>query len=60
MALAATYTAENCAGVPKGAVVRIYTDRLAEDQPAAWANARRVHESIYWRNRREDAQEAQK
>lgn len=51
MALAATYTSENCPGIPKGAVVRIHTDRLAADQQAAWANARRVHERIYWENK---------
>lgn len=58
MALAATYTSENCPGMPKGAVVRMHTDRLAADQPAAWANARKVHSQIYWENKRKEAQEA--
>jgi hypothetical protein len=48
MAIAKTYTSENCAGIPKGVVVRVHTDRLAADQPAAWENARRISEKIYW------------
>lgn len=51
MALAATYTSENCPGMPKGAVVRVHTDKLAADQPAAWAKARRIHNNIYWQNK---------
>ena len=51
MALAATYTSENCPGIPKGAVVRIHTDMLAADQQAAWLYARRVHSGIYWQNK---------
>ena len=48
MAVVATYTHENCPGVPKGAIVRIHDDCFAEDQQAAWAHAREVHERIYW------------
>lgn len=51
MALAATYTSENCPGIPKGAVVRVHTDMLAADQQAAWLHARRVHSNIYWQNK---------
>lgn len=54
-----TYTHENCPGLPKGVVVRVHTDKLAEDQPAAWANARKVHERIYWENKQKELQEAQ-
>lgn len=57
MALAATYTSENCPGMPKGAVVRVHTDKLAADQPAAWAKARKAHERIYWENRIKETQE---
>ena len=57
MALAATYTSENCPGLPKGAVVRVHTDRLAADNPAAWAHARKVHDRIYWENRLKVEQE---
>ena len=60
MAVAATYTSENCPGMPKGAIVRIHTDKLAQDQPAAWANARKVHNDIYWKNRLKAAQEAER
>lgn len=51
MALAATYTSDNCPGIPKGAVVRIHTDKLCADQQAAWTNARKVNERIYWENK---------
>lgn len=48
MADVTTYTSENCAGIPKGVVVRVHTDHLAPDQKAAWENARRISEKIYW------------
>lgn len=51
MKAAAIYTSENCPGVPKGAVVRVHTDKLEADQHAAWAYARKVHERIYWEAR---------
>lgn len=57
MAIAAVYTSENCPGMPKGCVVRMHTDKLAEDQAAAWERARRVHERIYWENKRKMMEE---
>lgn len=48
MADVTTYTSENCAGIPKGVVVRVHTDHLAPDQRAAWENARRINEKIFW------------
>lgn len=48
MADVTTYTSENCVGIPKGVVVRVHTDHLAPDQKAAWENARRISEKIYW------------
>jgi len=59
MALAVTYTSENCHGMPKGVVVRVHNDKLAADQPAAWAKARKAHERIYWENKQKEMQEAQ-
>lgn len=59
MALAVTYTSENCPGMPKGVVVRVHTDKLAADQPAAWANARKVHNRIYWEQQLKKTQEEQ-
>ena len=58
MALAATYTSENCPGIPKGVVVRVHTDKLAQDQPAAWANARKVHKSVWWENKLQETRES--
>lgn len=48
MADVTTYTSENCAGIPKGVVGRVHTDHLASDQRAAWENARRINEKIFW------------
>lgn len=58
MALEKTYTSENCPGIPKGVVVRVYGDKLAADQHAAWEHARKVHDRIYWEHKRKQAQEA--
>lgn len=59
MAIAAVYTSENCPGMPKGCVVRMHTDKLAEDQAAAWEHARRVHEKIYWEIKIKSMREAE-
>ena len=48
MAVVATYTHENCPGLPKGVIARIHDDCFAEDQQAAWEHARKVHERVYW------------
>lgn len=61
MAIVATYTSENCPGMPKGVVARVHDDCLAADQEAAIENARRVHERIYWNiKRRMMAEEREK
>lgn len=60
MAIVATYTSENCPGMPKGVVARVHDDHLAADQAAAMENARRVHERIYWNIKRRMMQEEQK
>lgn len=60
MALVATYTHENCEGIPKGATVRIYDDHLAPDQKAAWAKAREINERIYWQIQRQKLAERMK
>lgn len=60
MAIVATYTSENCPGMPRGVVARIHDDCLAEDQNAAWARAREVHERIYWAVKRRQLAETAK
>lgn len=52
MAIVATYTSENCPGMPKGVVARVHDDHLAADQAAAMEHARQVHERIYWNIKR--------
>ena len=52
MAVVAVYTHENCPGIPVGARVEVRDDHLDPDQEAAWARARAVAASIYWKHKR--------
>lgn len=39
MAIVATYTSENCPGMPEGCVVRVDDSAMEKDQAAAWDQA---------------------
>lgn len=55
MAIVATYTSENCPGMPEGCVVHVDDSALEKDQKAAWDRAYAVAFKIYEQQKKRKA-----